>query len=201
MSNIKISLVMPCVILNEKLEQFALMCLGSYMDQVDEIVVVQDGGMFSTRLLQLADTYIYCKDNVGFTKNVNRGWKYASGDYVMIVNDDTQLRKGNLNDLCIPGKVTSPIIVNQFIPNLAGPFWVAPKEVTKERGYLMEELVTYSSDSEYEARVMDIFQKVETVEIYHEGAQTVKALGIEGGEEQERDRRIYQDLKEKGLAK
>ncbi len=200
MSDIKISLVVPCVILDKKLEDLALMCVGSYMDQVDEIIITQDSGMFSTNLLTLADSYIYCKENVGFTKNVNRGWKYASGDYVMIVNSDTQLRKGNLKDLCIPGKVTSPVIVNQYIERLAGPFWVVPKEVAAERGYLLEELKTYSSDSEYDHRVKDIFVKVPSVEIYHEQAQTVKALGIEGGAEQERDRKIYEELIKEGKA-
>jgi len=200
MSDIKISLVIPTVILDKKLEDLAILCVGSYMNQADEIIVVGDGGMFSQNLLQLADTYIYNKNNVGFTKTVNRGWKYASGDYVMIINSDTQLKKGDLNDLCIPGKVTSPVIVNQYIERLAGPFWVVPREVTEERGFLLEELKTYSSDSEYDARVKDIFQKVESVEIYHEQAQTVKALGIEGGIEQERDRKIYQELIDKGVA-
>jgi hypothetical protein len=65
---------------------------------------------------------------------------------------------------------------------------------------LMEEMKTYSSDSEYDHRVRDIFQKVESVEIFHEQAQTVKAAGIEGGVEQERDRKILQKLIEEGKA-
>jgi hypothetical protein len=91
--------------------------------------------------------------------------------------------------------------VNQYIDRLAGPFWVVPKEVTQERGYLMEEMHTYSSDSEYDNRVADIFQKVTSVEIYHEMAQTVSAAGVEGGEQQEKDRDIYSQLIQEGKAK
>jgi len=59
---------------------------------------------------------------------------------------------------------------------------------------------TYSSDSEYDERVKDIFQKVSSVQIYHEMAQSVSAAGIEGGAEQERDRQIYAQMREKGIA-
>jgi glycosyltransferase involved in cell wall biosynthesis len=170
------------------------------MDQADEIIVTEDGGMFSNNILQLADSYLFNKNNAGFTRNVNRGWKYASGDFVAIINSDTQLKSGNLRDLCIPGKVTSPEIVNQYIERLAGPFFVVPKEIAKERGYLLEELKTYSSDSEYDHRVKDIFVKVPSVQIYHEQAQTVKVAGVEGGVEQERDRKIYEQLIREGRA-
>jgi len=197
---IKISMVIPCYSITKELADMAARAAIFYRDQVDELIISEDGGMFWPKLHELADIYTIYKHNNGFTRNVNLGWKQAKGDYVMIVNSDTWLRKGNLNDLCIPGKVTSPIIANQGIPFLAGPFWCAPKEVTKERGYLMEEMKTYSSDSEYDHRVRDIFQKVTSVEIFHEQAQTVKAAGIEGGPEQERDRRILQQLIEEGKA-
>ena len=197
----KISLIIPCYTINKDLAEMAIRCALSYKDQCDEIIIEEDGGLLNLDLMQVADRYHYNKENVGFTKNVNRGWKSAEGDFVMIVNSDTELMKGNLSDLCIPGKVTSPNIANQYIDFLAGPFFVIPKEVTKERGYLLEELKTYSSDSEYDARVRDIFEKVETVKIYHKQAQTVKAAGVEGGREQRRDREIYQKLKEEGKVK
>lgn len=197
----KISLVIPMINLNPYLEDLAITAAVSYRDQVDQLIISEGGGNFSEKLRKIADLYLYSHENVGFTKNVNRGWRLAEGDFVMIVNSDTcLLHHGKLADLCIPGKVTSPIIANQYIDRLAGPFWCTPKEIAKERGYLLEELKTYSSDSEYDSRVKDIFQKVDTVQIYHEQAQTVKALGIEGGAEQDRDRKIYQKLIEEGKA-
>lgn len=197
----KISLCIPTYTINKELEELAIRCALSYKDQVDELIVSEDGGMISMDLFSLADRYMYNKENVGFTKNVNRVWRAAEGDFVMIVNSDTYLMKGDLKDLCIEGKISSPEIVNQFIERLAGPFWCAPAVITKERGYLMEELKTYSSDSEYDNRVADIFQKVPSVRIFHHQAQTVTAAGIEGGEEQERDRQIYAQLIREGKAK
>jgi glycosyltransferase involved in cell wall biosynthesis len=166
------------------------------------MIIIEDGQMPSQTLADIADIYVYHKKNIGFTANVNKGWELASGEYVMIVNSDTTLLHGcNLKDLCVPGKVTSPLLVNQYIDRLAGPFWCSPREVTNEYGYLLEELKTYSSDSEYDERVKDIFQKVPSVQIYHEMAQSVTAAGIEGGDEQERDRQIYAQLQREGKAK
>lgn len=195
-----LSLVFPTYTINKKLEEFAIRAILSYQDQADEIIVCEDGGMFSPLLMNMATTYIYNNENRGFSVNVNRGWKFATGDFVAIVNDDTELREGNLKDLCIPGKVTSPEIINQYIPYLAGPFWCADKEVTKERGYLLEDMKIYSSDSDYDHRIRDVFQKVPSVKIFHEGAQTCIAAGCEGGEQQEKDRQIYAKLVAEGKA-
>lgn len=197
----KISAVIPCYTLTKELERLAFWCAASIREQVDELIIVEDGGMFSPKLLEIADKYIYNKDNRGFSKNVNRGWKAAEGEFVMIVSSDTQWEGGNLSDLCIPGKVTSPVASNQEILRLAGCWWVAPAEVTKDRGYLREEMHTYSSDSEYDERVSDIFQKVDTVKFYHHKAQSVSAAGIEGGAQQALDRIEYDKLKEQGLVK
>jgi len=197
----KISLVIPTYTITKELEEFAIRACLSYREEVDELIVCEDGGLLSQNLLQLADSYLYNKDNRGFTANVNRGWRYATGDFIMIANSDTSLHQGHLRDLCIPGRVTSPEIISQYVPHLAGSFFCVPKEVTRERGYLLEDMRTYSSDSEYDVRVRDIFQKVPSVRIFHEMMQTVKAAGVEGGEEQERDRRIYQKLREMGKAK
>lgn len=193
----KISMVIMTYTLTEDLERIAYNSALSYRDQVDELIITEDGGSFSNKLRKVSDIYIYGKNNVGFTANVNRGWRISSGDYTMIVNSDTYLSEGKLKDLCIPGTVTSPVIENQFITKLAGPFFVIPKEIQEERGYLVEDMRTYCSDSEYEERVRDIFQTVESVKIYHEMARTVTEAGVEGGEEQERDRKAYENFKEK----
>lgn len=197
----KTSLVIPTYTLTKELERLALWAAASYREQVDQLIITEDGGMYSPKLQEISDIYIYNKVNVGFSKNVNRGWKNADGDFVMIVNSDTQLMKGKLDDLCIPGMVTSPEIVNQYIDRLAGPFWCTPKELTDRFGYLREEMRTYSSDSEYDERMKDFFIKVPSVQVFHEQAKTVTEAGVEGGEEQERDRKIYADLIAKGEVK
>lgn len=197
----KLTIVIPTYTLSKELEELTLHAIASYQDYADEIIVVEDGGIFSSKLMGASDVYAYFKENGGFTKNVNRGWKMSSGDFTAIVSSDTNLISGNLRDLCVPGKITSPTIANQHIDFLAGPLWCAPREVTEERGYLLEEMHTYCSDSEYDVRVRDIFQPVPSVVIYHVMSQTVTPAGVEGGAQQEKDRIEYNKLKEAGKAK
>ena len=196
-----LSLVVPTYTISKHLEELAIRAILSYRDQVDEVIISEDGGMYSPILAQMADIYIFTQNNRGFTTNVNRGWQNARGEYVAIVNSDTSLLSGHLKDLCIANKVTSPEISNQYVDFLAGAFFVVPSSVAKKRGYLIEDMKTYSSDSEYDARVRDIFVKVPSVRVYHEQAQSVKAAGIEGGAEQQRDREIYARLIKEGKAK
>jgi len=195
-----LSMVIPTYTISKHIEDLAVAALASYREQVDELIVVEDGGLISPRYFELVDRYIYNTKNQGFSKNVNCGWKLATGDFVAIVNSDTTLVSGNLQDLCIPGKVTSPHITNQYIDFLAGPFWVAPKDVTVARGMLLEDMVIYSSDSDYDHRVRDIFMKVPSVKVYHEQAVTVKTAGVEGGIQQHRDRLMYARLCQEGKA-
>lgn len=195
-----LSIVIPTYTIDKKLEDMALSAIRSYRAYADELIICEDGGHHSPELMGKCDTYIYNWKNEGFTKNVNRGWRFATGDFVAIVSSDTYLWQGDPRELMIEGKVTSPEVVNQHIDLMAGPFFVTPKEVTKERGYLMEEMRTYSSDSEYEARIADIFQLVPEVKIFHHQAQTVKEAGVEGGEEMQKDREAYQKLKDEGRA-
>lgn len=191
----KISMVIPLRTVNQELEDMTLSCIASYLEQVDEMIVVEDGGIFSPKILNVVDHYLYSKENVGFTKTVNRGWKYASGDYVMIVNSDTTLLSGSLDDLCIPGKVTSPRIVNEIVPFLAGAFFTVPATIAHSRGFLNENMRMYNSDSEYDHRIRDIFVSVDSVHVHHEMHKTTKAAKINQEIEREVDLRAYEKYK------
>lgn len=175
-----ISMVIPCYTADEDLESVAMDAAHSYRDQVDELIIAEDGGNYSKELAGIADVYIYSKENQGFTANVNNGWRVARGDYCMIVNSDTTLKSGKLSNLCIPGTVTSPLVRNHEVPHLSGAFFVVPKTVRDQRGLLWEDFKMYYSDSEYDLRVDDIFKQVPRVEIHHQICTTVRATGKEG---------------------
>jgi hypothetical protein len=193
------SMVIPTYTVNDDLERLTLRAIRSYRYFIDQLIVCEDGGRYSPQVMSLADIYIYRHGNKGFTKTVNDGWRMSDGDFTAIVNNDTYLYEGDLRKLCIPGKVTSPEIMNQTIPRLAGNFWVTPREIKEERGVLMEEMKMYCSDSEYDNRVADIFQKVSEVKIFHAISQTVGTTGQINKSREDED--IYRRLKEEGKAK
>jgi len=175
-----LTLVIPTYTKDEKLERMTFDFATTYKQQGANIVICEDGQIKSKWLLDLADYYIYNKENVGFTKNVNRGWKYAlasGADYVAIVNSDTYWMSGRLEDLCVPDRITSPILENQTFPHpqLRGSFFVVPKTVSDRVGFLDESMKTYFSDQDYANKTMDIFKEIESVRVYHLCAESMKS--------------------------
>jgi hypothetical protein len=71
---------------------------------------------------------------------------------------------------------------------------VCPKAVYESRGGLIETMHTYNSDSEYDHRVRDIFEKVPTVCIYHHMSQTVTPAGVNTPEQARKDQEEYSKL-------
>lgn len=190
-----LTLVIPTYSKNEKLERMAYDFATTYKQQGARIIICEDGQIKSKWLLDLADHYIYNAENVGFTKNVNRGWKYAlanGADYVAIVNSDTYWLSGNLNDLCVPGHITSPILENQTFPRpqLRGSFFCVPKEVSDKYGFLDESMVTYFSDQDYADKTIHIFQEIPSVRVYHLCAESMKSYD-KRLEDDNSDEKIY----------
>jgi len=182
------TLIIPTLTINEELLLMTIRCIESYQNQADCIIVMEDGGLYSKSLQTLANIYIYGKENVGFTKNVNRGWNLSHTDFTFIVNSDTYLIDGKLEDLCRENQVVCPSIVNlDNYPGFTGSFWVVPKDIKEKYGLLDERFKNYESDLEYYERIKHLFHKNLDVKIYHTKGQTVKVAGFNVQEEQQKD--------------
>lgn len=191
----KISMVIPTYTIDSELEELAIVCALSYREQVQELIICEDGGKFSEELSKIADLYVYGKKNEGFTKNVNKGWRLSTGDYTMIVNSDTQLLDGDLKDLCIPARVTCPIAKTENVPYFWGTFFCVPRPVKEMYGLLDERMLMYGSDSEYEKRIGHLYQPIQTVEIIHHLNQTTNKMDQKYiKEQQEIDRTIFAEI-------
>lgn len=187
-----LDIVIPAYTKDAFLEDMLIRCIKSYRGQA-KIIVSEDGGIFSEKVSNECDSYLWNRQNLGFTKNVNRGWRYSTADYTAIINSDTELSEGNLSDLCIPGKVTSPSVINQDMDGMCGSFFVVPKDISKE-GLLREEMITYYSDTEFAVRHKDRFQKVESVKITHKRCATINNIRLAQNEHSDRDRYEYDRL-------
>ena len=196
----KLSIVIPTYTLTKELELFALLCINSLKgENVKEIIVCEDGGMYSEELKNASDIYLYTKENQGFTKNVNKGVELSTGDYIGIVNSDTRLVKGDISKLCIPDKVACPITRGQDVPGLAGHFFVVPRAVFLERwedeaGLLDERMRNFCSDTDFERKVKNRIVHVDDVVIDHEINATIKVAGLMDGKQLEEDRKIYHEF-------
>lgn len=168
-------MVIPTYTADERIEEIVIRALKSYRDQVDELIVTEDGGNYSEKLKSIADIYVYNRKNGGFSFNVNQGWRMAREEFVMIANSDTFLVEGKLKDLCVKDLVTSPKIANQQFHRyqLRGCFFVVPREMQEKLGYLNETMKMYWSDQDYADKTLGQFKEVEEVIVHHLQAESV----------------------------
>lgn len=188
----RLSLVVLSYNIAPHIKKLTIDALESYRPQVKELIVIEDGGSYSEEMRELADIYCFNKGNSGFTFAVNQGLKLATKDFIAIVNSDTRLEHGQLDNLCVKGITTSPVITSQpTIKGFAGSFFVIPRKVLEKTGDFDEEMVVYCSDEDYKRRLKEIGIKsktVESVRVYHHVAQTVgeARCGIEA------DKKVYE---------
>ena len=73
----------------------------------------------------------------------------AHGDYIIISNDDLTLDAGNLQDLCVPGVVTSPK-VNGELRKFHGHMFCVPRTVYELcGGYDERYTIAYFDDDDF----------------------------------------------------
>lgn len=85
----------------------------------------------------------------GYAKPINRGLNLASGDFLIVLNDDLKLNKGSLQDLCDPNFVTSPTIDNREQPFWGCAFCI-PRWIYAKVGGLDERYrISYFDDDDF----------------------------------------------------
>jgi len=190
------TLVIPTYSLDSRLINLAYKCATSHKKQVDQIIISEDGGLYSKKLKDVSDIYIYRHSNIGFTKNVNLAWEIVKTDFVIIANSDTFLKDGNLRDLCVNGMVTCPNFKNKEITTngFSGSYFCVPKEIKSKYGMLDERLKNFESDVDYYERIKHIFRIESRVKIYHYKAQTLKRSDLDTKYESTKDAEIYRKI-------
>jgi len=132
-----LTIVIPHWPLDEEVEEALRQCVASLPSDCEKIVVVHSG--------------------TGFAVNVNLGLRLAAGEYVAVVTNDSRVVEGDVYDLCVPGTVTSPIVLEK--PGIEpggfhGAFWVAPREVLERVGPLDERFEgAFYEDDDYLERL------------------------------------------------
>ena len=117
----RLTAVIPHWPLDPEVDESLRACLSSLPRDCEKIVVVNQG--------------------TGFAVNVNIGLRLANGDYVAVVTNDSRVIEGDVYDLCVPGTVTSPLVLEKpGVEDMGfhGAFWVAPRDVLDRVGLLDE---------------------------------------------------------------
>ncbi len=119
-------------------------------------------------------------DGIGFGKAYNRGFKYATGDYILAVSNDTVVLDGNIRDLCVPDVVTSPVVNEIMREDFWACFFCQPRNIMEQmKGFDESFGFAYYEDNDLTKRIKQAhisMAGIPTVKIEHEGGATIRTI-------------------------
>jgi glycosyltransferase involved in cell wall biosynthesis len=179
----RLSVVVPHWPLDHEAEAALERCLAS-LPECEKIVVVNDG--------------------TGFGRNVNIGLRVATGDFVAVVNNDSFVTEGDVYDLCVPGAVTSPLVIGE-IPGMAPPiepggfhgcFWVAPSPILERIGPYDDRFEgAFWEDDDFLLRLREAgipTRQIPSVQVRHRGGLTLTKVPDRAGDWYRRNEKRFQ---------
>lgn len=151
----KLSIIIPFMDAFEGKQQILQRCLDSLVG-ADEILVVENW-------------------KAGYAVPINYGLSQASGDFLLVMNDDIIQTKGNLKDLCNTEAVTSPIEDGMAAQFIWGNCFCLPRWVYEKIGGLDERYrISYFDDD-------DLIFTLQSLGIPMRSVPTVEFSNPQGG--------------------
>ena len=162
------SIIIPVFIPDKHIEELVLKCLNSLLattyPEVTEIIVI-DNGSIKTDIETLCDIYEKYTEPLGYARAVNLGVKRATGDILIIANQDLEFEQGWLYQLTEPLKEYGICSIRESdyygettedsmeIDGKFGSLWALKKETFERIGNLSEEFGRgYFEDTDYHQR-------------------------------------------------
>lgn len=178
----KISIVIPHVPNLPGTNEALLECLFSLKDYKQILVVANEG--------------------TGYGKNVNEGLRMATGDFLVVMNNDLTLLSGSLNDMVSNDReFVVPMIAPEprdFLPRSVFGFNRAVyEEIVEKYGYFFDESFRYYfEDDDLHMRMQELGIKsvLRSSVIFHHkdgGGLTCKQFGEQEGFD--RSKKIFQE--------
>ena len=89
----KIAIIIPCVLINEKLTKLTKLCINRLKKSAsdnDSFIIINNGSTMGSEFLKdNADIYIYNKEIKSVSESWNQGLKLiGDSDYILFVNND-----------------------------------------------------------------------------------------------------------------
>lgn len=153
----KLSIIIPYMEIDEGKRQVLADTCNSFTG-ADEIIIVSNW-------------------KEGYAKPINKGLSIATGDFLLVMNDDMTWDRQSLKRLCKPGVVTSPV-VNGKVQEFWGCAFCLPKEIYEKVGGMYEGYeISYFDDEDYwnTLRKNNIpLECIESVNVQTQGGRTLE---------------------------
>lgn len=124
------SLIIPCYFKDESLMKMTLRCLESLDDYDGQVIVVDDGSPLNYHPKELYDgsRRVVCRElNGGYAAAVNSGLEVASGEILIVANNDIFFVPGWLDGLLLPFRKD---------------YDISSIRTSDSDGYLVEDIIT-----------------------------------------------------------
>lgn len=163
-----VSVVVPALIRSEDQLSTTIECLRAAKTKTKlpfELVIVETGTNF---LKEYACVYIHEKNKTNSTISINRGFKCASGDVVVLLTNDVIVDGGWLENLLECFKISdcglATLATNQFMHKkskyINEGIWFSVAAIPKEQAWFDEEYAGAWDDSDLIMRVYQTGKKM-----------------------------------------
>jgi len=150
---------------------------------------------------------IVANDGLGYGASVNLGMRLATGDHIIVANNDTWLTNGTLRDLALNNVITTPKVVPEPRDSLPRSFFCVPRiiyeDIYEKYGDFFDERFEggYWEDDDLHDRLWEseiAMGTIETVVVHHlnGGGLTMKQIGEQEYFDKNRD--VYFEKKGTG---
>lgn len=141
---------------------------------------------------QYDDLVIVKEEWDNLASKINLGLRRAKSDWLIVANDDLELVKGALADLCVDKTVTCPLINGGVFKTFHGHCWCFHRQMYANIGPMFEGYSKfYYDDSDYWMTIESKGYPIRTVEavdfLHKEPGRTLKFLGGDAVMAQNRD--------------
>lgn len=189
-----ISVITPAFVMKEELVEITRKCLTVLRNTPDcELINIDNGSSFGSDMMKdLSDIYIRNKENLGFTKALNQGLKLASGDYLVVgnndyvVEDDWQIpmmdilnKDPNVGTIS-PSTYAEPVETKFYwCCGQAGAFNMMTRKTFEILGLYDEQFMNTFSDTDYAIRMFEKGLKPYQTRLcrsYHKGQSTLSNM-------------------------
>jgi GT2 family glycosyltransferase len=183
------SFIIPCYFLDKSYVTMTSECLESLeFGRPDEVILVDDGSPYPT-LFENCDKQINLPENKGYAYAVNRGLEVATGDVIIIGNNDLLFTPEWLTGLLLPLEQgydisTIPTSDQTWVTedkitsgDKFGSLFAMKREVYETLGGFDEQFRGYFTDLDYRRRALDAgftIGKNWNVLVEHEAKATYK---------------------------
>lgn len=173
----RVSVIIPAYVLNQELAKETQRCIDSLKeDEPEEIVLIDNGSPFHTEL-----PYTHrIETNAGYSGAVNLGLREATGDVLVVGNNDLQFPVGWLAETKEKFKKCHALAYRQSDqPNVSrfASIWAISRSLLEDVGFLDEQFFTAFADTDYWRRTLNAGYEIPRSDIIigHTGSKTFKA--------------------------